>query len=127
MSTRFEQTVTKDVYQADQHLIIQCLEALETAQAAAARQREADLQQAANTRKWMVATLAPAGTQRGDLTTPRPGPADRCSAPRAVIRSVRAGPRGRARWRCGGPSPPWPAGRPRPPARPRRRRPVRGR
>lgn len=54
-------------------------------------------------------------------------PADRCSAPRAVVRSALAGPQDRARWRWGGPSPPWPAGLPRPPARPRRRRPARGR
>ncbi|MGW2139674.1 hypothetical protein ACWCW2_27335, partial [Streptomyces sp. NPDC001773] len=48
-------------------------------------------------------------------TIDTPNPADRCSAPRAVVRSALAGPRDRARWRCGGPSPPWPAGPTRPP------------
>ncbi|MFD3456837.1 hypothetical protein ACFWVC_32260 [Streptomyces sp. NPDC058691] len=57
MNTRFEQMVTKDVYQADQRLVHQRLVAIEEAQAAAVRQRESDQQQAVNTRKWLVAVF----------------------------------------------------------------------
>jgi hypothetical protein len=57
MSTRFEQMVTKDVYQADQRLVNQRIVAMEEAQTAAARAREADQQQAANTRKWLVSAV----------------------------------------------------------------------
>ncbi|MGW3246589.1 hypothetical protein [Streptomyces sp. NPDC001070] len=57
MSTRFDQTVTKDVYQADQRLVNQRIQAVEEGQAAAVRQRESDQQQAANTRKWLVAVF----------------------------------------------------------------------
>ncbi|MDX2849280.1 hypothetical protein PV342_12575 [Streptomyces sp. PA03-3a] len=54
---RFEQMVTKDVYQADQRLVIQRIQALEEGLLSAIRQREADQQQAANTRKWLVAVF----------------------------------------------------------------------
>jgi hypothetical protein len=57
MSIRFEQMVTKDVYQADQRLVAQRLQAIEEAQQEAARVREADQQQAANTRKWLVSAF----------------------------------------------------------------------
>ncbi|WP_405526803.1 hypothetical protein OG426_30500 [Streptomyces canus] len=60
MSARFEETVTKEVYQADQRLVNQRLGATEEAQRAAARARETDQQQAANTRKWLLsAFIAP--------------------------------------------------------------------
>ncbi|MGW1801664.1 hypothetical protein ACWCQN_38550 [Streptomyces sp. NPDC001984] len=60
MSARFEEMVTKEVYQADQRLVNQRLGAIEEAQRDAARAREADQQQAANTRKWLVsAFIAP--------------------------------------------------------------------
>ncbi|MFF4504843.1 hypothetical protein [Streptomyces sp. NPDC001401] len=60
MNARFEETVTKEVYQADQRLVNQRLQGLEEAQRAAVRAREADQQQAANTRKWVVsAFIAP--------------------------------------------------------------------
>lgn len=57
LSARFEQTVTKDVYQADQRLVVQRLRSVEEAQEAAARQRERDQQQQANTRKWVVSAF----------------------------------------------------------------------
>jgi hypothetical protein len=57
MSARFEQAVTKDVYQADQRLVNQRLRAVEDAQQAAARQRDTDQQQQANTRKWLVSAF----------------------------------------------------------------------
>nr|WTB35204.1 hypothetical protein OG781_42240 [Streptomyces sp. NBC_00830] len=57
MSQRFEQMVTKDVYQADQRLVNQRIQAVEDAQEAAVRQRESDQQQAANTRRWLVAVF----------------------------------------------------------------------
>jgi hypothetical protein len=60
MNARFEETVTKEVYQADQRLVNQRLGAIEEAQRAAVRARETDQQQAANTRKWLVsAFIAP--------------------------------------------------------------------
>jgi len=60
MSARFEETVTKEVYQADQRLVNQRLRAIEETQQAAARARETDQQQATNTRKWLVsAFIAP--------------------------------------------------------------------
>ncbi|REE61452.1 hypothetical protein BX257_4030 [Streptomyces sp. 3212.3] len=57
MSQRFDQTVTKDVYQADQRLVHEKIRAVEDAQEAAARQRVADQQQAAGTRKWLVSAF----------------------------------------------------------------------
>jgi hypothetical protein len=57
MSTRFEQMVTKDVYQADQRLVNQRIVAMEEAQAAAVRARERDQQQAASTRRWLVSAF----------------------------------------------------------------------
>lgn len=60
MSARFEEMVTKEVYQADQRLVNSRLTAIEEAQRDAARAREADQLQAANTRKWLVsAFIAP--------------------------------------------------------------------
>lgn len=58
MSTRFEQTVTKDVYQADQRLVNQRIKAVEDGQQATVRARESDRQQAANTRKWLASAFA---------------------------------------------------------------------
>lgn len=57
LSSRFEQAVTKDVYQADQRLVHQRLEAVEAEQEEATRLRERDQQQQANTRKWVVSAL----------------------------------------------------------------------
>jgi hypothetical protein len=57
MSTRFEQMVTKDAYQGDQRLVNQRLQAMEEQQQTAARAREADQQQATNTRKWLVSAF----------------------------------------------------------------------
>ncbi|WP_330306250.1 MULTISPECIES: hypothetical protein [unclassified Streptomyces] len=57
MSARFEEMVTKEVYQADQRLVNQRLGAIEEAQRDAARARESDQQQAANTRKWLVSAF----------------------------------------------------------------------
>ncbi|MET8538890.1 hypothetical protein ABZV67_46520 [Streptomyces sp. NPDC005065] len=57
MSQRFEQMVTKDVYQVDQRLVNQRIQAVEDAQEAVVRKRESDQQQAANTRKWLVAVF----------------------------------------------------------------------
>ncbi|MFF3516127.1 hypothetical protein [Streptomyces sp. NPDC002573] len=57
MSARFEEMVTKEVYQADQRLVNQRLLAIEEVQREAARAREADQLQAANTRKWLVAVF----------------------------------------------------------------------
>jgi hypothetical protein len=57
LSARFEQTVTKDVYQADQRLIVQRLHGIEEAQEGAARLRERDQQQAAGTRRWMISAF----------------------------------------------------------------------
>ncbi|MEU6318084.1 hypothetical protein [Streptomyces sp. NPDC047009] len=57
MSARFEEMVTKEVYQADQRLVNQRLGAIEEAQRNAARARESDQQQAASTRKWLVSAF----------------------------------------------------------------------
>ncbi|MFE2578855.1 hypothetical protein [Streptomyces sp. NPDC059378] len=57
MNARFEETVSKEVYQADQRLVNQRLAAVEEAQRTAARARETDQQQAANTRKWLVSAF----------------------------------------------------------------------
>ena len=57
MSARFEEMVTKEVYQADQRLVNSRLGAIEEAQREAARARESDQQQASNTRKWLVAVF----------------------------------------------------------------------
>lgn len=60
MNARFEETVSKEVYLADQRLVNQRLIAMEEAQRTAVRARESDQQQAANTRKWLVsAFIAP--------------------------------------------------------------------
>lgn len=57
MSARFEEMVTKEVYQADQRLVNQRLGAIEEAQRDAARARESDQQQAASTRRWLVSAF----------------------------------------------------------------------
>ncbi|MFJ3248446.1 hypothetical protein [Streptomyces sp. NPDC086782] len=57
MSARFEETVTKEVYQADQRLVAQRLKALEDGHKAAVQARDTDRQHASATRKWVVSAF----------------------------------------------------------------------
>ncbi|GHE80107.1 hypothetical protein GCM10014715_39340 [Streptomyces spiralis] len=57
MNARFEETVSKEVYQADQRLVNTRLATMEEAQRTAARVRESDQQQAASTRKWLISAF----------------------------------------------------------------------